>query len=140
MSADQDYRESLLAILAEDTRYAADAYDFVREAVTFTVHRLQLDGLPPGRRHVRGPQLLDGFREFALQEFGPLAFEVLREWGLHQTDDVGHIVFNLVRHGLLGASKEDRQEDFANGYAFAEAFLLPFAEPDEPPADLPPIA
>jgi len=140
MSPEQDYLEAMEAILKEDTRYAADAYDFVREAVTFTVQRLDLDALPPGRRHVRGPQLLDGFREFALDEFGPLTLEVLHEWGLRRTDDVGHIVFNLVRHGLLGASKEDRQEDFANGYSFEQAFLQPFIELDDLPDGLPKIA
>lgn len=140
MSTENDYQERMQAVLAEDARYPADAYDFVREAVTFTVRRLDLDALPPGRRHVRGPQLLEGFRDLALQEFGPLALEVLHEWGLQRTDDVGHIVFNLVRHGLLGASKEDSQEDFARGYSFEQAFLQPYVEADDLPKDLPRIA
>jgi uncharacterized repeat protein (TIGR04138 family) len=48
-------------------------------------------------------------------------------------------VFNLVRHGLLGASDEDCQADFANGYSFEEAFLQPFVELGDPPDDLPKI-
>lgn len=140
MSSENDYHERMQAVLAEDNRYAPDAYDFVREAVTFTVRRLDLDALPPGRRHVRGPQLLAGFRDLAIEEFGPLALEVLHEWGLHRTDDVGHIVFNLVRHGLLGASKEDCQEDFAHGYGFEEAFVQPYVELGNLPSDLPKIA
>jgi uncharacterized repeat protein (TIGR04138 family) len=139
MTSENDYLERMRAVLAEDSRYAEDAYDFVREAVTFTVRRMKLDDLPPGRRHVRGPQLLDGFRTLALEEFGPLALEVLHEWGVRETDDVGHIVFNLVRHGLLGASDEDCQADFANGYSFEEAFLQPFVELGDPPDDLPKI-
>jgi len=139
MTTESDYHERMQALLAEDERYAKDAYDFVREAVTFTVARLNLEGLPPGSRHVRGPQLLNGFREFALQEFGPLALEVLHEWGLRQTDDVGYIVFNLVRHDLLGASEDDCQDDFAKGFSFEEAFLQPFIELGDLPKDLPKI-
>ena len=139
MTTENDYRERMAALLAEDARYAQDAYDFVREAVTFTVARLDLEGLPPGSRHVRGPQLLDGFREFAIQEFGPLALEILHEWGLRRTDDVGHIVFNLVRHELLGASEEDCQADFAKGFSFEEVFLQPFVELGDVPKDLPKI-
>jgi uncharacterized repeat protein (TIGR04138 family) len=139
MNDENDYRERMAAILAEDSRYAPDAYDFVRESVTFTVRRLDLDGLPPGRRHVRGWQLLEGFRDLTLEEFGPLSLEVLHEWGIRRGDDVGHIVFNLVRHGLLGASEEDSQEDFSRGFSFEEAFLQPFVELGEAPADLPKI-
>ena len=140
MSTDDDYRQRMDAILAEDDRYAPDAYDFVREAVTFTVSELDLEGLPPSNRHVRGPQLLDGFRKLALREFGPLALEVLNAWGVRRTDDVGHIVFHLVRHELLGASEEDCQEDFAEVYPFEATFLQPFVELGETPTDLPKIA
>ena len=113
--------DDLLApILEADKRYTAEAYLFVREGLDHTVRRLEKP------RHVSGQELLEGIREYALQEFGPVAKRVLSEWGIRECLDFGHIVFNLVNHGLLGKTAEDSIEDFTGGYDFAEAFLAPF--------------
>ena len=112
--------ELLQKILARDPRYAAEAYVFVRAGLDYTVRRLEKP------RHVSGQELLDGIREFALAEFGPMTRTVLKGWGLQCTEDVGEIVFNMVETGLLGKTEKDSRADFADGYDFDEAFCKPF--------------
>ncbi len=107
-------------ILSKDGRYSAEAYVFVREGLDHTVRKL---GKP---RHVSGQELLEGIRDYALGEYGPVARRVLAEWGVNECIDFGHIVFNLVEEGLLGKTEEDSIEDFMDGYDFHEAFILPF--------------
>ena len=119
--------DDLLApILKVDTRYTAEAYLFVREGLDHTVRQLEKP------RHVTGQELLEGIREYALQEFGPVTKRVLSEWGINECQDFGNIVFNLVNEGLLGKTDEDSIEDFMGGYDFTEAFIKPF-RPTTPP-------
>ena len=112
--------ELLNGILARDPRYTVEAYAFVRAGLDFTVRRLKKP------RHVSGQELLEGIREFAIEEFGPMAKTVLNGWGIAHTEDVGEIVFNMVETGLLGKTEKDNRADFANGYDFDEAFRKPF--------------
>jgi uncharacterized repeat protein (TIGR04138 family) len=75
---------------------------------------------------VSGQELLEGIREFALEQYGPMTFALLEGWGLRRCEDFGEIVFHLVDYGVLGKTEQDRREDFAGGYDFREAFLRPF--------------
>ena len=122
--------DDLLApILEADKRYSVEAYLFVREGLDHTVSQLEKP------RHVTGQELLDGIREYALREFGPVAKRVLSEWGIKECIDFGNIVFNLVNHGLLGKTEEDTIEDFMDGYDFHEAFIQPFRPSTSPHCD-----
>ncbi len=112
MDTDRIVRE----IAASDGRYAPEAYFFVTEAVSYTQRMLGRKG------HVSGRELLEGVRRYALEEFGFLARVVLEGWGVKSTEDIGNIVFNMVNAGLLYRSRDDRIEDFRNGYDFKEAF------------------
>jgi uncharacterized repeat protein (TIGR04138 family) len=124
-----DYSEALREILEQDPRYAADAYHFLRETLDFAIRQTQAsEGAP---RHISGQELLESIRVFALQEFGPMAFTVLRTWGIHCTEDFGHIVFNLVKAGILGKTEQDSIDDFKGGYDFQTAFVTPF-QPEHP--------
>lgn len=119
------FQEALDRILERDPRYAGDAYHFVREALDFTIKMLNKPAEGPGR-HVSGQELLEGIRQYALQEFGPMALRVLHHWGVRSTEDFGEIVFNLVDEGVLGKTEQDRKEDFQGGYDFVSAFQKPF--------------
>ena len=119
------FEQAVDAILKRDGRYAADAYRFVREALDHTVRRLKKPRTGPGR-HVSGEELLEGAREYALRQFGPLAKTVLEHWGIHRCEDMGNIVFNMVRQEILGKSEEDSIESFRTGYDFDQAFVRPF--------------
>jgi uncharacterized repeat protein (TIGR04138 family) len=118
--------DDLLApILESDTRYTAEAYLFVRGGLDHSVRQLDTP------RHISGQELLEGLREYALKEYGPVAKRVLSEWGINVCVDFGNIVFNLVNEGLLGKTDEDSIEDFLGGYDFTEAFIQPF-QPSQP--------
>ncbi|MBN1268340.1 MAG: hypothetical protein JXB04_02035 [Kiritimatiellae bacterium] len=119
------FEDAVQQILSEDPRYTEQAYLFVREALDFTIKLLAKPAEGPGR-HVSGAELLEGIRQHALKEFGPLARTVLGRWGIQRTEDFGEIVFHLVEKGVLGKTDEDRREDFAGGYDFDTAFRRPF--------------
>lgn len=120
-----DFDVALRSILRSDTRYAREAYVFVREALDFTATSLGRPGDGPAK-HITGQELLEGIRQFALQDMGPMAKLALNTMGIHRTEDFGEIVFSLVERGALGKSESDKKEDFANGYDFAEVFDKPF--------------
>jgi uncharacterized repeat protein (TIGR04138 family) len=119
------FEQTLDHILAKDPRYQREAYFFIREALEHTQksivkkNRGQL-------RHITGQELLTGIREFALEQFGPMAVTVLDEWGVHTCGDFGDIVFNMVEVGLLARTEQDSRADFDGGYSFNDAFRKPF--------------
>ena len=108
--------ETLEEIVQRDRRYNLNAYNFVLEALNFTVTRLKEP------RHVTGIELLAGIKEYTKDQFGPMARTVLEHWGINNTEDFGHIVFNLVEAKILSKTVEDSLEDFKNGYDFKHAF------------------
>ncbi len=118
-------------ILREDSRYDVLAYHFVREALDHTLKLLSKPTEGEGR-HVSGQELLEGVRDYAIGEYGPLAKTVLDRWGVRRCEDFGEIVFNLVEKGILGKTDRDSRDDFAGGYDFDEAFRKPF-QPDTKP-------
>ncbi len=117
--------QAIEQILQADPRYHRDAYEFVRQALDFTIKRVKKSGAGK-ERHVCGKELLEGLRDFALEEFGPLALTVLEYWGIHRCEDIGEVVFNMVDINLLKTTEQDSRNDFKNGYDFREAFQRPF--------------
>ena len=120
-----NFDEAVEQILARDSRYTREAYLFVREALDYT-QRLVGKETRGAIRHVSGQELLDGIRQFALNQFGPMVVTVLEEWGVHNCRDFGEIVFNMVESSLLAKTEKDTRDDFQNGYDFTEAFRKPF--------------
>jgi uncharacterized repeat protein (TIGR04138 family) len=119
------FEEALEIIHAKDPRYDKDAYLFVREALDFTQKNIGRD--TRGRvRHVTGQELVEGIRDYALQQFGPMALTVFEQWGVRNCQDFGEIVFNMVDFGLLAKTDKDNRMDFEGGYDFEEAFRNPF--------------
>jgi uncharacterized repeat protein (TIGR04138 family) len=120
------FAEALDSIVTSDPRYHRDAYIFLRDALDFTTkQQKKIKGVTV--RHVAGPELLDGVRQYALKEFGPMVITVFASWGIHSCEDIGNMVFNLIGAGIFGKTKEDSIEDFKNVYDFEEAFVKPFA-------------
>ena len=101
---------------SSDKRYRPEAYEFMMQALHFTQGKLKRKG------HLTGRELSEGLREFAIEEFGPMARTVLEHWGLHSTEDFGNIVFNMIDKKLLSKTEEDTREDFRNLYDFNDAF------------------
>ncbi|MCX6357623.1 MAG: hypothetical protein NT045_07110 [Candidatus Aureabacteria bacterium] len=108
--------EVIRGVIAQAARYHIDAYGFVLESLE---HTYRIVGK---KRHVSGPELLDGLRRYAIERYGPMAGTVLAHWGITRCEDVGEIVFNLVDAELLSKSGNDSRDDFRGGYDFKEAF------------------
>jgi len=135
------FAEALDSIVANDRRYQRDGYIFLRDALDFTTkQQKKIKGVSV--RHVSGPELLDGVRQYALREFGPMVMTVFDSWGIRSSEDIGNMVFNLIGAGVFGKTEEDSIKDFKNVYDFEDVFVKPFA-PEKPPiakplAQLPP--
>jgi uncharacterized repeat protein (TIGR04138 family) len=120
-----NFDEALDQILAKDERFHRDAYLFMREALDFTQKLVGREN--QGKvRHVSGQELLDGLRQYSLQQFGPMTATVFEEWGIRNCQNFGEIVFNMVEIGLLAKTDKDTRDDFQSGYDFTEAFRKPF--------------
>lgn len=119
------FHETLEKVVTRDERYSREAYGFLREALEYTQKRQRKSRAITGT-HVSAGELLDGFREYSLQQFGPMGITVLEHWGIRSTGDIGSMVFNLIEAGVFGRSDEDRPEDFEDGFNFEEAFAAPF--------------
>jgi len=133
---DIKFREAVRQIVKDDPRYVMEAYEFVSKAVVFTMLSLSRDKSP--NHHVSGQELLDGFRRYAIQEFGPMAGEIMKSWGFSNSTDVGNVVFNLVNRKLLGKTDNDSLSDFKSGFDFEKAFSEPF-KTDKNQENNPPI-
>ena len=116
MSGETTFWDAVDALRAEQGRYAREAYGFVVGALGSTVQSLPAERTAdPQRRHLSGRELLAGVVQLARAEFGMLAPMVFREWGVLAGEDVGRIVFELVRCGQLSARPEDTMADFTEG-------------------------
>ncbi|HEV3408918.1 MAG TPA: Minf_1886 family protein [Chthoniobacterales bacterium] len=124
------FAEALDSIVAADPRYTRDAYVFLRDALDYTTKQ-QKKAKGATVRHVAGPELLEGVRQYALKEFGPMVLTVFSSWGIRCCEDIGHMVFNLIGAGIFGKTEEDSIEDFKAVYDFQDAFVKPF-QPQKP--------
>jgi len=115
--------EKFRLLLEADRRYDPEAYNFLYEALDYTLNNVVS---PRGRQsqHVTGQELLEGIRRFSIEQFGCLAKPVLENWGVHATSDFGEMVFNLVSQDLMGKQDSDSKDDFRDVYDFREVFDL----------------
>ena len=105
-------------ILKKDARFDPRAYDFVLQVIS--------EASESAKGHVTGAELLDWFRDLALDAYGPLAYAVLSDWGVHTCEDVGDIVFSLYNSKRIGKTDSDAPADFIGGFDFREEFLGPY--------------
>lgn len=129
-----DFGEIVSLICKEDPRFDRRAYDFVRLGLDHTVKEIRKKDATRTEksRHVSGPELLEGLRSFALEQYGPLAKTVLNAWGVKRCRDFGDIVFNLIDYNVFSKTDNDTREDFADIFDFDDAFVKPF-RPAKPP-------
>jgi len=141
---------AIFELLRRDKRYKLEAYQFVREGLSFGQSVMEMgeirqteaglaeaaeelaeapdemseseDWEPPAERHLTGQELCEAIRRYAVEQYGLMAKVVLNSWGLHKTGDFGEIVYNLIEIGMMKKSKTDRREDFENVYDFEQAF------------------
>jgi uncharacterized repeat protein (TIGR04138 family) len=124
----------ILDAVREDQRYVYEAYDFVCQAVNYTQGRLGRDREKPisdearsgtakakpksceadNHYHITAAELLRGTCELAIKEFGMMAPIVFQKWGVRTTEDIGQIVFRLIRCERLSQSDRDDPDDFVD--------------------------
>lgn len=125
---DLEFTEIVELICKEDPRFDRKAYGFVRLGLDHTVKEIKKKS--PSRTgkslHVKGPELLEGLRAYALEQFGPLTKTVLDSWRVQRCSDFGEIVFNLIEYNVFSKTESDRREDFSDTYTFEDAFVKPF--------------
>jgi uncharacterized repeat protein (TIGR04138 family) len=117
------FEEAVEQAISRDPRYQPEAYAFVRDALHVAATKFCTD---KEDKNVSGQELLEGVRLHALQEFGPMAWFLLQEWGVLRGEDVGRIVYNLIEIEYFGKKDEDSIHDFSGGYDFETAFTQPF--------------
>lgn len=119
------FEQSVVSILKRDKRFDPHAYFFLKDALDFTLKRIA-EGNAGQARHVSGPELLEGFRDYALEQFGPMASTLMREWGVRKCLDVGDMVFLLIEEQVFGKQDSDSREDFTGVFDFEESLVTPF--------------
>jgi uncharacterized repeat protein (TIGR04138 family) len=126
-----DFPEAVDLIGKKDPRYDREAYFFLRDALDYTVKQRKKARESETSEHVTGQQLLDGIRQYALKQFGPMVMTVFEYWGVRKGEDFGYMVYNLISVGIFGKTETDSIEDFRGGFSFEEAFIQPF-RPEKP--------
>ena len=128
----------IFELLQDDPRYKLEAYQFVRDALSFAQEVLglgkgeeqdeatPLESEPLAEPHLSRQQLCEAVRQYSIEQFGYMAQMVLNNWGIESTGDVGEIVYNLIRIGLMKKTDNDRREDFENVFDFEQAFCTDF--------------
>jgi len=122
-----------LSQIAKQTPYPVSAFLFIQRGLDHTVRSIHgeldeeteallADGEDLPSRHVSGTELCEGLREFAIDQYGLLARDVLRRWSIRSCEDFGKIVFAMVEGGLMHKTDDDRVEDFEGIFDFESAF------------------
>ncbi len=119
------FEESVIAILKREKRYDGQAYFFLKDALDFTLKRFAEETKGQGR-HVTGKELLEGFRDYALDQFGPMGATLMDEWGITKCRDVGDMVFQMIEEQVFGKQESDKPEDFDEVFDFRKALRDPF--------------
>lgn len=120
------FQEAVADAVAKEPSYRPEGYDFLRESLEAVIKKRAKGRVPQVSSHVSAAELLEGFRQLALKEFGPMAPTVLEYWGIRDCQDIGKMVFLLVETGAFGRTEEDNLDAFRNGFDFHDAFVAPF--------------
>ncbi|OGW84992.1 MAG: hypothetical protein A3C35_04585 [Omnitrophica bacterium RIFCSPHIGHO2_02_FULL_46_11] len=120
MDTPQQILGKIQKLIDSNPQYKVEAYSFLLAALHFTMASLKEP------RHITGQEFCEGIRQYAIDQFGPLAGTVLHYWGIRETLDFGRLVFALVEVGLMRKTEEDSLSDFKDVYDFKTAFEAKF--------------
>ncbi len=129
---EQSFESAIDALVEKNPRFTRDAYLFLREALDHT-QKVVAKANKGRSRHVTPTELLDGVRDYALSQFGPMTITVLEDWGVKECADFGTVVFNMIEAGLLSKTEKDHPDDFKGGFDFDDTFRKPFIPPSKLP-------
>lgn len=106
-------------------QYHPNAYDFVFEALQQAQEiyaRSVTNENEQEEAHVSGQELLEGVKAHAIKQFGLMTMTVFKQWGVQSTKDFGKMVFEMIEHGRMRKTENDRLEDFVDLYDFEQVF------------------
>jgi uncharacterized repeat protein (TIGR04138 family) len=100
--------------LARAAQASIDAVMIVHDAVRYATLIARRNSLEIEQRHATALEVCKAFREHAQFYFNDAdeARELLAEWGIRSSSDVGRIVFVMVELGWLRAQPEDSVAQF----------------------------
>ena len=97
-----------------DTRYDLEAYGFLLASLDY--YRSKTDKVG----HIPASTVVESYLELAAMKYGPMAFALLKDWGVETSLDIGTIVYNLIDIELLSSDKEESLDDFVDLPPFKE--------------------
>ncbi len=113
---DDEMRRPIEETARGDGRYRLEAFLLVLDGLQRSVRAQEAP------RHVSAKELLEGVLHAARDRFGPMALQVIEEWGVRSTRAFGEIVYLLIDAGTLSADDDDRIEDFDEVFDLSQAF------------------
>lgn len=119
------FMDAVQTVALKDKRYEVDSYYFLKDALDYTVKKAA-DENNGEHRHVSAKELAEGFRDFALEQFGPMASTMMSEWRVQHTSDIGNMVFLLIEEGIFGKQDSDTLEEFGNLFSLPQSLDAPF--------------
>lgn len=129
MKTSLPFEESVAQFVLDDPTYPVEAYYFLRDGFEYAA-RLASEKAATAKTvssmQLSGRELSLGLKEFALDEYGPMAFFTLAQWNIHKTSDFGELVYNLIKMGQFYQNKGDKKSDFDDVFDFDEALNGPF--------------
>ena len=104
------FRRAVAFPIAQASGYPIDAVLFVKDVLAQTPARPRSDG----RQHATAQDVCHAFLAYAEAYFNDSseAADLLTQWKLHRSEDVGRIVWSMVDAGVVQASPDDAPEDF----------------------------
>ena len=121
---DENFTEIVDKIMQNDIRYRAGAYEFVNEAVSYTIRRLQREKKSKRERHVSGEELIRGLREIVpyvvIDCSSYIANDILSAVALMEADsvlqlascDLKSVGYLSSQLPLLGELKWDKDKQY----------------------------
>ena len=121
---DQSFDEAIFRIekTGKNQHLNIEAFYFLRDALDASTLKYKKD---KKNKHFTGAELCDAIAEYALENYGHLAYFVLSRMGITKTEDFGLIVYALINEGIFGKTAEDKQSDFDNVFDLKEKLYNP---------------
>ena len=107
-------RDALASVEARRLGAVAAKAGCTVDAVRFLCHAFNVAKGQPGGGRVTAGHVCDGVRDWAIRYFNDTdeAKELLAEWGITRSEDVGRIVFAMVQLGHMKAEEGETIRDF----------------------------
>ena len=103
-------QQKIAQIIEKDATYPEEAYEFVTNVIHFATKNNEKK--EDASRHIGAKKIIKASVDYALNEYGFFAQEVLLNFNIIKAIDIGNIVFNLIEVELLRQSDDDSLEDF----------------------------